>query len=119
MSMTTRQRPGPYPTPNHRTGWQGMKGRVTMPPASLIIPLQEHLAHVKRVHAPDVTQGVWQGCQDYHGVSTCAESRWASRAQAPGLEVWDVTLMCCAGGWSIIETQFVPGPHDRLWKDDA
>jgi integrase len=35
----------------------GMEDRVTMRPESLIIPLQEHVAHVKRWHAPDVAQG--------------------------------------------------------------
>ena len=35
----------------------GMEDRVTMRPESLIIPLQEHVAHVKRCHAPDVAQG--------------------------------------------------------------
>jgi hypothetical protein len=34
-----------------------MEDRVTMRPESLIIPLQEHVAHVKRCHAPDVAQG--------------------------------------------------------------
>jgi len=37
---------------------KGMEDRVTMLPESLIIPLQEHLAHVKRIHAQDVAQGV-------------------------------------------------------------
>jgi site-specific recombinase XerD len=35
----------------------GLEDRVTMLPESLIIPLQEHGAHVKRCHAPDVAQG--------------------------------------------------------------
>jgi integrase len=35
----------------------GMEARVTMRPENLIIPLQEHVAHVKRCHAPDVAQG--------------------------------------------------------------
>jgi integrase len=37
---------------------QGMEDRMTMRPESLISPLQEHLSHVKRIHAQDVTQGV-------------------------------------------------------------
>jgi integron integrase len=37
---------------------KGMEDRVTMLPESLIILLQEHLSHVKRVHAQDVAQGV-------------------------------------------------------------
>jgi integron integrase len=37
---------------------KGMEDRVTMLPESLIIPLQEHLSHVKRIHAQDVAQGV-------------------------------------------------------------
>jgi integron integrase len=36
----------------------GAEDRVTMLPESLISPLQEHLSHVKRVHAHDVTQGL-------------------------------------------------------------
>jgi integrase len=35
-----------------------MEDRVTMLPENLIIPLQEHIAHVKRCHAQDVAQGV-------------------------------------------------------------
>jgi integrase len=37
---------------------KGMEDRVTMLPESLIIPLQEHLSHVMRIHAQDVAQGV-------------------------------------------------------------
>ena len=37
---------------------KGMEDRVTMLPESLILPLQEHLAHVKRLHAQDVAQRV-------------------------------------------------------------
>jgi integron integrase len=37
---------------------KGMEDRVTMLPESLISPLQEHLSHVKRIHAQDVAQGV-------------------------------------------------------------
>jgi integron integrase len=37
---------------------KGMEDRVTMLPESLIIPLQEHLSHVKRLHARDVAQEV-------------------------------------------------------------
>ncbi|HXH13343.1 MAG TPA: integron integrase [Alphaproteobacteria bacterium] len=37
---------------------KGLEDRVTMLPESLIIPLQEHLAHVKRIHAQDVAHGV-------------------------------------------------------------
>ena len=37
---------------------KGMEDRVTMLPESLIMPLQEHLSHVKRIHAQDVAQGV-------------------------------------------------------------
>jgi integrase len=37
---------------------KGMEDRVTMLPESLISPLQEHLSHVKRLHAQDVAQGV-------------------------------------------------------------
>jgi integrase len=37
---------------------KGMEDRVTMLPESLIIPLQEHLSHVKRIHAHDIAQGV-------------------------------------------------------------
>jgi integrase len=35
-----------------------MEDRVTMLPESLIMPLQEHLSPVKRIHAQDVAQGV-------------------------------------------------------------
>jgi integron integrase len=37
---------------------KGMADRVTMLPESLIIPLQEHLSHVKHRHAQDVAQKV-------------------------------------------------------------
>jgi integrase len=37
---------------------KGMDDRVTMLPESLIIPLQDHLAHVKPLHAQDVAQRV-------------------------------------------------------------
>ncbi len=37
---------------------KGMEDRVTMLPESLIIPLQEHLSHVKSLHARDVAQRV-------------------------------------------------------------
>jgi integron integrase len=37
---------------------KGMEDRVTMLPESLIGPLQEHLSHVKRIHAQDVAQKV-------------------------------------------------------------
>ena len=37
---------------------KGMEDRVTMLPESLISPLQEHLSHVKRIHAQDVAQKV-------------------------------------------------------------
>jgi integron integrase len=37
---------------------KGMEDRITMLPASLIISLQEHLSHAKRLHAQDVAQGV-------------------------------------------------------------
>ena len=40
----------------------GMEDRVTMLPENLIIPLQEHGAHVKRCHAQDVAQGVGPVC---------------------------------------------------------
>jgi integron integrase len=36
---------------------KGMKDRVTMLPASLVVPLQEHLAGVKRLHAQDLAKG--------------------------------------------------------------
>jgi integron integrase len=36
---------------------KGMEDRVTMLPASLVVPLQEHLARVKRLHAQDLTKG--------------------------------------------------------------
>ncbi len=36
----------------------GREDRVTMLPESLISPLQEHLSHVKRLHAQVVAQGV-------------------------------------------------------------
>ena len=39
---------------------KGMEDRVTMLPESLIIPLQEHLAHVKRLHAQMSPRG-WPG----------------------------------------------------------
>jgi integrase len=35
---------------------KGMRDRVTMLPASLVGPLQEHLSHVQRLHAQDVAQ---------------------------------------------------------------
>jgi integron integrase len=37
---------------------KGLNDRVTMLPASLIVPLQEHLARVQRLHAHDVAQRV-------------------------------------------------------------
>jgi integrase len=37
---------------------KGMNDRVTMLPASLVIPLQEHLSLVKQLHAQDVAQRV-------------------------------------------------------------
>jgi integrase len=37
---------------------KGMEDRISMLPESLIIPLQEHLSHVKRLHAQDVAQGI-------------------------------------------------------------
>jgi integrase len=37
---------------------KAMEDRVTTLPESLILPLQEHLPHVKRVHTQDVAQGV-------------------------------------------------------------
>jgi integrase len=37
---------------------KGMEDRIPMLPERLIIPLQEHLSHVKRIHAQDVAQGV-------------------------------------------------------------
>ena len=37
---------------------KGMEDRITMLSESLISPLQEHLLHVKRLHAQDVAQGV-------------------------------------------------------------
>jgi integron integrase len=36
----------------------GMEDRVTMLPESLISPLQEHLSHVKHLHAQDLAQGL-------------------------------------------------------------
>jgi integrase len=36
---------------------KGMDDRVTMLPASLVIPLQEHLSRVQRLHAQDLAQG--------------------------------------------------------------
>jgi integrase len=36
---------------------KGMEDRLTMPPASLVVPLQEHLAHVKHLHAQDLAKG--------------------------------------------------------------
>ena len=36
---------------------KGMKDRITMLPASLVVPLQEHLAHVKHLHAQDLAKG--------------------------------------------------------------
>jgi integrase len=39
---------------------KGMEDRITMLPESLIIPLQEHLAHVKRIYVQDVAQSVVQ-----------------------------------------------------------
>jgi integron integrase len=37
---------------------KGMEDRLTTLPDSLISPLQEHLSHVKHLHAQDVAQGV-------------------------------------------------------------
>jgi integron integrase len=37
---------------------KGMEDRLTMLPDSLIGPLQEHLSHVKHLHAQDVAQGL-------------------------------------------------------------
>jgi integron integrase len=37
---------------------KGLDDRVTMLPASLVIPLQEHLAQVQRLHAQDIAQRV-------------------------------------------------------------
>jgi integron integrase len=37
---------------------KGMDDRVTMLPASLVVPLQEHLSRVQRLHAQDVAQRV-------------------------------------------------------------
>ena len=37
---------------------KGMDDRITMLPASLVVPLQEHLSRVQRLHAQDVTQKV-------------------------------------------------------------
>ncbi len=36
---------------------KGMKDRVTMLPASLVDPLQEHLQHVKQIHQNDLVKG--------------------------------------------------------------
>jgi integron integrase len=36
---------------------KGMEDRVTMLPTSLVVPLQEHLAGVKRLHAQDLAKG--------------------------------------------------------------
>jgi integron integrase len=36
---------------------KGMKDRVTMLPEPLIMPLKEHLSHVKRIHEKDVAEG--------------------------------------------------------------
>ena len=36
---------------------KGMKDRVTLLPATLVVPLQEHLASVKRLHTEDLRQG--------------------------------------------------------------
>jgi hypothetical protein len=38
-------------------GGKGMGDRVTMLPASLVSPLQEHVARVQRLHAQDVAKG--------------------------------------------------------------
>ena len=37
---------------------KAMDDRVTMLPAGLVVPLQEHLAHVQRLHAQDVAHRV-------------------------------------------------------------
>jgi len=37
---------------------KGLNDRVTMLPASLVVPLQEHLSHVQRLHAQDVAHRV-------------------------------------------------------------
>jgi integron integrase len=37
---------------------KGMEDRLTMLPESLLKPLQEHVSHVKRLHAQDVAQGL-------------------------------------------------------------
>ena len=37
---------------------KGMDDRVTMLPASLVVPLQEHLSHAKRLHVQAVAQRV-------------------------------------------------------------
>lgn len=36
---------------------KGMDDRVTMLPSCLVVPLQEHLARIQRLHAQDVAQG--------------------------------------------------------------
>jgi integrase len=40
----------------------GMEDRVTMLPASLVVPLQDHLARVQRLHAQDVAHKVARNC---------------------------------------------------------
>jgi integrase len=37
---------------------KGLEERINLLPESLIVPLQAHVAHVKRLHAQDVAQGV-------------------------------------------------------------
>jgi len=38
-------------------GAKGMEGQVTMLPESLIVPLQDHLQGIKRLHEEDLAKG--------------------------------------------------------------
>ena len=58
MYTIMRQRPRLSPTSDHRAGWQRYGGSGHHAPRKPAYPLQEHLSHVKRIHAQDVTQGV-------------------------------------------------------------
>ncbi len=77
---------------------KGAKDRITMLPASLKSPLQDHLKKVKAIHKRDLADG-WgcvlmpdaldrkypndpgasrpQGCQYDHDLHTCYKQRWA------------------------------------------
>jgi site-specific recombinase XerD len=61
---------------------KGMEDRVTMLPESLIIPLQEHVAHVKRIHAQDVAPKGWPGL-----CTMCAGAQVSARRPALDLAI--------------------------------